>query len=77
MHFFIPIVFTLVFLLFFLIFIIDLLCLVLLDLLQRMVMLSTISFFTSFGINNSNDKIRSDRVIRSNPEIPFIGMLQI
>ena len=30
-------------------------------------MLSMISFFTGFRIDNSYDKDRSDRVIRSNP----------
>ena len=37
------------------------------DLLQRVVMSSTISFFVGFRVDSSDDKVQFDKVIRSNP----------
>ena len=36
------------------------------DLLQRMVVLSTISSFVGFCVDNLDDKVRSDKIIKSN-----------
>ena len=53
--------------LFFRVFIIDLFtaCFIT-NLFQWVIMLSTVSFFVSFHIGNSNGKVRFDRVIKSN-----------
>ena len=37
------------------------------DVLQRVVVSSTISFFVSFHIGSLDDKVQSDRVVRLNP----------
>ena len=36
------------------------------DLLRRLVVLSTVNFYMGFRIGNSDDKLRSDRIIKSN-----------
>ena len=42
------------------------------DLLQRVVMSSAVSFFASFHVYNSDDKVRSDKVIKSNLVYQYI-----
>ena len=46
------------------------------DLLRRVVVLSTVSFFVGFRIDNSNDKVQSNRVIRSNPVRRYVVDLE-
>ena len=42
------------------------------DLLRRVVMSSAVSFFVSFHVYNSDYKVRSDRVIKSNLVYQYI-----
>ena len=46
------------------------------DLLRRVVVSSTISFFVGFQVDSSDDKVQSDKVIRSNPIHHYVGNVE-